>query len=271
MTKTSFNNLFSFAELYENISGFKIHDNDEIFTKMCEKCEDILILIYNFGEQIRENEKKISNINKNNLDHQSNIKQSSSYNLFSQHYIISSITGDAADKDDVIHECQFVITEKSVLKCMSCDDNCEQENFINNLPYDHQHSILCTCGKYLKNRKIFLKHFNEFHNEKFERAALKCQFCEESFLNFNMKASHEANQHGYFKFECDACKKLFYRSDGLKNHKKTCLDNIELNSRKIFKCSLCDLKFIRKNSFHKHLLTAHSSIEREMEGKFLLI
>lgn len=280
MTKTSYNNLFTFSELYELISGFKINYNDT-YEKMCAACEALLILIYKFGEQIKENERKIVEMNKNNLDRQSTFKQSSSHNLFSKHYVISSITCDAdsCEKDDVtmstmISKCQFVIAEKSLLKCMSCDNNCEQENFINSLPNDHQHSnLLCMCGKYLKNRKIFLKHFNEFHNEKVKSAALKCQFCDESFLTFNMRASHEAHHHGFYKFECDACKKLFYRSDGLKNHKKTCLDNCELNSSKIFNCSLCDLKFIRENSFQKHLLTAHSNIEKDfnvvsVEGNF---
>lgn len=69
---------------------------------------------------------------------------------------------------DVIASCLFIsnpISPKDV-KCIACTQDCQVEATINELKSNESAEIPCMCGKVLKDRQSFYKHYVFFHGKK---------------------------------------------------------------------------------------------------------
>lgn len=67
--------------------------------------------------------------------------------------------------DEIITSCAFTpdSNNSKMVKCVACDQDCPTEKMINEYKLNESLEIPCTCGKVLKNRKEFYKHFVFFH------------------------------------------------------------------------------------------------------------
>ena len=152
---------------------------------------------------------------------------------------------------------QSTIQHKQV-KCTVCSEECEAEKSINELMQSENLPVTCECGKVLKNRRSFLKHYSTIHKRK--ETSFPCRHCNETLNSSRSRVAHEASVHSIgLKFSCSTCTKKFYRSDHWKEHEKIC-NKIDDPSLKFFSCTVCLFTFQREETYKKHLETAHPGV-----------
>lgn len=154
--------------------------------------------------------------------------------------------------------CRFIQSPSNLrqVRCVICTGECQNEIKLNKLKANGQFFIPCECSSNFKSRQSFLKHYttSTIHNR--NENAFSCKHCDEKFPSWRTRFSHEASIHNIgFKFECQKCKKKFYRSDHCKKHEKIC--NRINNQIKYFSCDVCLTGFQREETYLKHLQTAH--------------
>lgn len=274
---------FSYAEVYKICTGWEIVNESHLPKRICEGCEKSLIGFYNFRMSSDQVEQRIQIYQDQFV--QSDKKDSDPEE---EYYLVESIEeetggydtdshGEATVLDEIIEEsvenvegdaveaeCVFIADEESNVQCISCSD-CQLASVINKAQIDQTFSIACQCKDIFRNRQSFARHYLATH--KIEEASetskhgniYQCRVCSGDFKSWRSRAAHEASQHGVgLKFECSQCKKKFYRKDRWKEH--NCNSKVCSSKQQFYRCGVCSLVFNRRESYNKHLETAHMEV-----------
>lgn len=285
---TYLNELYS--DIYEELTGFKVEKSEELPTRICDNCEQLLLQFFDFKTKIASNEQilqtclenpDVEEIQEQSVEFETNndinndiiieeevVEESAQFEDFEN--IEDSLTedgeeveetevtveGDNAEDDGYIHG--FVKGEGKGLECVNCGPSCEIIDEVNRTRIDKTYRLKCgVCSKYFKNRRCFTRHYIHIH--KCEKK-FACRHCDEKFIHWATRSGHEANQHGVgFKFECPKCQKQFYRKDRFDKHDKVCWKL----AYPFIECEICFLRFRLKKSYLNHIESAHKNATEE--------
>ncbi|CAO1372418.1 unnamed protein product [Diamesa serratosioi] len=319
----------SYSEIYHECTGYRVLDDKQLPTKLCNLCETNLLSVWNFlirtngiesllqvhyesngfsdvVEEAEDQDPKEIEI-EDNIEEESQIEveyeneNDSRYEVVVQDVEIDENIDHIENNMDVIEEEMFTEMTSEHASETENDPDAEQdpenEEYLDDEEYDQeQHKevtldvehayipskdgfslecIVCGpsqcrqlsenyettfqcgfCSKTFKDKKIFYNHQKiHFGDRRYE-----CRVCGEKFIHWQTRAGHEANTHNIgWKFECERCKKPFYRKDRFDAHLKTCINREET----IFQCEVCLFRFQRKETYQKHMKSAHQNVTEE--------
>lgn len=102
---------------------------------------------------------------------------------------------------------------------------------------------------------LVVNHFKQIYN--------MCDDCNICCDSKSQLVKHRALVHNEKKYQCDHCKKMFYRKKNLRLHIEN-VHSMELYSESInskyYTCDICDEKYISKQFLENHIHSVHSSI-----------
>ncbi|CAH1716360.1 unnamed protein product [Chironomus riparius] len=241
MFHCSVNNVL-YADIYELCTGFKILSETVCTSSICTNCETDLLFIYEFKQKIQDNEEKLEKLihMKIQNDH-SNAEIENQFLGMDDNFLDYRVELLEYDMYKTYNECKFkAINDLSFVKCTKCtDDDCETEKVINAISLNESFIILCEeCDTAFSNKENFLQHYTQVHR------GTDNIICNDK----NHKSDSRSN-----------ALKEFYNVGQLIRH-EICSKNI---SNKIWKCLMCNIRFIRKESLRKHLETANCEFIQE--------
>ena len=116
-------------------------------------------------------------------------------------------------------------------------------------PVDYLFERTCyNCDQVLKNKKFFVRHINEFHNELFQ-----CKECNKEFHGSFKYFNHMRKVHSR-KYNCTVCNGVFASKQVLERHNAVVHEKL-----KLFKCNLCPKTFSHQQELNDHTKTVHES------------
>ena len=184
------------------------------------------------------------------------------------------------DKDQASSVLSYMKT-KGYFICPTCCHMFDSQEKLNDHQSIHKLSFSCNdCDKTFATRMDLTLH-KVSHNEEKKQLyiaqsprSVKCDKCEEKFLNLPLLESHLRKKHGLSEFPCDTCGKTFVFIQDLVKHKKyhdkgPCADcGILLpkcrmqdhiksvhtkDEDKAFKCHLCPKAYGMKHALNQHM------------------
>ncbi|CAO1328472.1 unnamed protein product [Diamesa tonsa] len=319
----------SYSEIYQECTGYKVIDDKQLPTKLCNLCETNLLSVWNFQiktnviesflhihyeangfnddieeaeeqEDQQQKEIELEDVKEEESQLEVEYDHDSRYELvvqdvdmehigttmdnvvFEEDMFTEEVSEQASETEndpdieqDPENEEEYLDDEEydqeqhkkvtldvehafipskdgESLECIVCGPSqCRQ------LTDDYESNIQCGfCSKTFKDKKVFNNHQKiHFGDRRYE-----CRACGEKFIHWQTRAGHEANTHNIgWKFECERCKKPFYRKDRFDAHIKTCITREET----IFQCEVCLFRFQRKETYQKHMKSAHQNVTEE--------
>lgn len=220
-----------YADIYQFCTGFKISSSQSICTSsICTNCETDLLFIYEFKQKIQDNEEKLKKL----IDIKSQNTEIENHQFLGidDNFLDYRIELLENDMEKNYNECKFKAIN-DVIKCTKCMvDDCETEKVINAINLDEPFIIVCEeCDTAFSNQKNFLQHYTRVH-----------------VIGTDKIICNDKNHK--FAHSCSNSLKEFYNVDQLISCSK--------NSNKIiWKCLMCNIRFMRENSLKKHFETAH--------------
>lgn len=228
-----------YADIYQFCTGFNISFSQTVCTSsICTNCENDLLFIYEFKQKIQDNEEKLEKLIhiKNQNDH-SNAEIETQFLGIDDNFLDYRIEL-LDDMEKTYNECKFkAINDLNLVKCTKCiDDECETEKLINAINLNESFIIVCEeCDTAFFNRENFLQHYTQVH------------------IGTDKLICNDKNHK--FAHSCSNSLKEFYNDDRLMRHEGNKI--VSKNSNIIWKCLMCNIKFMREESLNKHFETAH--------------
>ena len=136
--------------------------------------------------------------------------------------------------------------------CSFCDFSSKTELGLANHMKKHKGAVKYACedcDESFHNVLMLFKHSLKQHD------GLKCNKCENRYLDRNCYRRHVKIEHEGLRYECKLCGKEFRNAEGLKNHR-----NIHLGI-KPFMCDKCDSAFTNSACLRKHMKRMHTVCE----------
>ncbi|XP_070501892.1 zinc finger protein 660-like [Chironomus tepperi] len=223
-----------YADIYQFCTGFKISSSQTVCTSsICTNCETDLLFIYEFKQKIRDNEEKLEK-----LIHikSQNAEIENQFLGIDDNFLDYRIELLENDVEKSYNECKFkAINDLSLVQCTKCMNDCNTEKVINAINLNESFIIICEeCDTAFSNKANFLQHYTQVHD------GTDKTICNDK----NHKFAHS----------CSNSLKDFYNVDQLERH----VDISSKNSNKIiWKCLMCNIRFMREDSLKKHFETAH--------------
>ena len=119
------------------------------------------------------------------------------------------------------------------------------------------------CTVSFRTQIAMSRHINKAHPEQ-SLSCQRCVNCKMTFQNEEAFKEHLPSPDSLTSFNCDMCCRRLKSELGLIQHKKT-------HTYRTIVCPICDVQYIYKSSFYKHMSTAHSDFVpcvQDLNGDF---
>ena len=153
------------------------------------------------------------------------------------------------DPDYLPAEVEGFKTSETSHFCAFCEFSTKTEVGLANHMKKHKGAVKYTCEdceESFPNLHLLFRHSLKQHD------GLKCNKCENRYLDRNCYRRHVKIEHEGLRYECKLCGKEFRNAEGLKNHR-----NIHLGI-KPFLCDKCDSAFTNSACLRKHMKRMHT-------------
>ncbi|XP_021925385.1 zinc finger protein 85-like isoform X3 [Zootermopsis nevadensis] len=234
----------------------KIQPGDGLPAFVCEECENLVNICYNFKLQVEKSNLTLKKYYANQEEYLPLTKKddatadTTAMNIAASSYhdgiecavgvhLLAPLGVNNSSSDVKNTETHGVLVPKTKLEHSSDCETEYEETGNTSLSLDNQ----CHTPQYMKDYK---SHINRSETHMKEKPYM-CAYCGHSFRYMSSLTRHLLIHSGEKRYACDICNKAFTQEAHLKTH------SILHTGEKPFHCNICLMEFSRKGNLKRHL------------------